>query len=127
MVHEAAAHRLWEVSADTSAAASYALLPAAGNVASVYMVDALGRRWTSCVCMAGACVCALAFALAPARGIWPTAAACVFNAVSVGGWNRQASLPALHRTARHEAACTTRLPLRGGRSFIAGLHMRLRF
>lgn len=63
------------------------VLPA-GNIASVFLVDWIGRRWTACACMAGACVCALGFALAPARGIWPTLAACVFNAVSVGGWNR---------------------------------------
>lgn len=25
--------------------------------------------------------------MAPAHGVWPTVAACVFNAVSVGGWN----------------------------------------
>lgn len=51
------------------------------------MVDRLGRRWTACVCMAGACVCALLFAAAPASGAWPLVAACVFNGVSVGGWN----------------------------------------
>eukprot|EP00198_Chlamydomonas_reinhardtii_P010788 XP_001700125.1 predicted protein [Chlamydomonas reinhardtii] len=58
-----------------------------GNLASIYLVDRLGRRLTACACMAGACVCALAFAAAPASGPWPLLAACVFNGVSVGGWN----------------------------------------
>ncbi|KAG2434782.1 hypothetical protein HXX76_007667 [Chlamydomonas incerta] len=58
-----------------------------GNLASIYLVDRLGRRLTACACMAAACVCALAFAAAPATGPWPLLAACVFNGVSVGGWN----------------------------------------
>lgn len=58
-----------------------------GNIASVYLVDALGRRLTACLCMAGACISALLFAAAPAYGSWPTVAACVFNGISVGGWN----------------------------------------
>ncbi|GIL82870.1 hypothetical protein Vretimale_8369 [Volvox reticuliferus] len=58
-----------------------------GNLASIWLVDRLGRRLTACVCMAGACVCALLFAAAPAQGAWPLLAACVFNGVSVGGWN----------------------------------------
>ncbi|GLC41648.1 hypothetical protein PLESTB_000693100 [Pleodorina starrii] len=66
-------------------AVSLANLP--GNLASIWLVDRLGRRKTACVCMAGACVCALLFAAAPAQGGWPLAAACVFNGVSVGGWN----------------------------------------
>ena len=37
--------------------------------------------------MAGACVFALLFAAAPAHGVWPVVAGCVFNGVSVGGWN----------------------------------------
>ncbi|EFJ41242.1 hypothetical protein VOLCADRAFT_68484, partial [Volvox carteri f. nagariensis] len=66
-------------------AVSLANLP--GNLASIWLVDRLGRRLTACVCMAGACVCALLFAAAPAQGVWPLLAACVFNGVSVGGWN----------------------------------------
>eukprot|EP00879_Flechtneria_rotunda_P009853 GHRR01010305.1.p1 GENE.GHRR01010305.1~~GHRR01010305.1.p1 ORF type:complete len:541 (+),score=182.46 GHRR01010305.1:268-1890(+) len=58
-----------------------------GNIASIYMVDMLGRRITACVCLAGACVCALAFAAAPAAPFWSVFAACMFNAISVGGWN----------------------------------------
>lgn len=58
-----------------------------GNLASIWLVDRLGRRLTACVCMAGACCCALLFAAAPAQGAWPLLAACVFNGVSVGGWN----------------------------------------
>eukprot|EP00798_Chlamydomonas_sp_ICE-L_P025299 gene25299-10953_t len=58
-----------------------------GNIASFYLVDAIGRRLTACVCMAVACVCALLFAAAPAHGVWPLVAACVFNGISVGGWN----------------------------------------
>ncbi|KAG2434884.1 hypothetical protein HYH02_012084 [Chlamydomonas schloesseri] len=58
-----------------------------GNLASIYLVDRLGRRLTACACMAAACLCALAFAAAPASGPWPLLAACVFNGVSVGGWN----------------------------------------
>lgn len=53
----------------------------------MFLVDWLGRRLTCCVCMAGACACALLFAAAPATGVWPTVAACVFNGISVGGWN----------------------------------------
>ena len=37
--------------------------------------------------MAAGCVAAMLFALAPAAGHWPLVAACVFNMVSVGGWN----------------------------------------
>ncbi|KAG2490792.1 hypothetical protein HYH03_010714 [Edaphochlamys debaryana] len=66
-------------------AVSLANLP--GNLASIWLVDRLGRRLTACICMAGACACALLFAAAPARGAWPLLAACVFNGVSVGGWN----------------------------------------
>jgi MFS family permease len=51
------------------------------------MVDRLGRRWTACICLAGACVAALGFAAAPADPVWSVVAACVFNAISVGGWN----------------------------------------
>ncbi|PNH04098.1 Synaptic vesicle glycoprotein 2C [Tetrabaena socialis] len=58
-----------------------------GNLASIWLVDRLGRRLTACACMAAACGCALLFAAAPARGVWPLLAACVFNGVSVGGWN----------------------------------------
>jgi len=59
----------------------------AGNIVSVYLVDWLGRRLTACVCLAGACVSALAFAAAPPTGAWALVAACVFNGISVGGWN----------------------------------------
>ncbi|MEW5319852.1 MAG: hypothetical protein WDW38_010974 [Sanguina aurantia] len=70
--------------ADTFAV-SLANLP--GNIASIFLVDWLGRRKTACFCMAGGCICALLFAIAPAHGVWPLLAACVFNAVSVPGWN----------------------------------------
>ncbi|GFR50358.1 hypothetical protein Agub_g12568, partial [Astrephomene gubernaculifera] len=73
-----------DVYAETFAVA-LANLP--GNLASIWLVDRLGRRLTACVCMAGACVAALMFAAAPAHGGWPLAAACVFNGISVGGWN----------------------------------------
>lgn len=55
----------------------------AGNLASLYLVERLGRRRTACVCMAGACACALAFAAAPASGMLALVAACVFNGISV--------------------------------------------
>eukprot|EP00883_Tetradesmus_obliquus_P001403 jgi/Sobl393_1/11479/SZX61996.1 len=58
-----------------------------GNIASIFMVDRLGRRWTACLCLAGACLAALGFAAAPADPVWSVVAACVFNAISVGGWN----------------------------------------
>lgn len=58
-----------------------------GNIASLYMVDRLGRRLTCCLCLAGACIAALLFAQAPAHGAWPLVAACFFNGISVGGWN----------------------------------------
>jgi VNT family MFS transporter (synaptic vesicle glycoprotein 2) len=32
-------------------------------------------------------VAALGFAAAPADPVWSVVAACVFNAISVGGWN----------------------------------------
>lgn len=51
------------------------------------MVDWLGRRLTACVCLAGACVAALLFAFAPADPVWSVTAACIFNGISVGGWN----------------------------------------
>eukprot|EP00955_Chlamydomonas_euryale_P071583 361118-Chlamydomonas_euryale.AAC.2 len=58
-----------------------------GNLASLWLIDRLGRRGTCVVCMAGGCACALAFAAAPASGVWPTLAAACFNGVSVPGWN----------------------------------------
>lgn len=51
------------------------------------MVDLLGRRLTACICLAGACGAALLFAFAPADPVWSVAAACIFNGISVGGWN----------------------------------------
>jgi MFS family permease len=51
------------------------------------MVDCLGRRLTACVCLVGACVAALAFAFAPPQPLWSVTAACIFNGISVGGWN----------------------------------------
>lgn len=66
---------------------SAALFCPAGNIASIFMVDRLGRRWTACLCLAGACLAALGFAAAPADPVWSVVAACVFNAISVGGWN----------------------------------------
>lgn len=51
------------------------------------MVEWVGRRLTACICMAAACLCALMFAMAPASGALALAAACVFNGISVGGWN----------------------------------------
>jgi VNT family MFS transporter (synaptic vesicle glycoprotein 2) len=59
----------------------------AGNIASLYLVDKIGRRWTACSCLAGSCLCALLFAAAPADPVWSLVAASVFNAISVGGWN----------------------------------------
>jgi MFS family permease len=59
----------------------------AGNIASIFMVDWLGRRLTACICLAGACVAALLFAFAPADPFWSVTAACIFNGISVGGWN----------------------------------------
>lgn len=59
----------------------------AGNIASIFMVDWLGRRLTACVCLACACGAALLFAFAPADPVWSVAAACIFNGISVGGWN----------------------------------------
>jgi len=84
---------------------AWANLP--GNVASAFMVDWLGRRKTLAVCMAAAAVAAGLFALAPsiaaaagrggggddesrdAASLWRVyvACACIFNALSVGGWN----------------------------------------
>ncbi len=56
--------------------------------------------------MAGACVCALLFAVAPASGVWPTAAACVFNAISVGGWNSLDAISAeLYPTSVRDGMC----------------------
>lgn len=60
---------------------------ASGNIASVFLVDYLGRRLTACLCLGGACVCALLFAAAPATGAWAIVSACIFNGISVGGWN----------------------------------------
>ena len=58
-----------------------------GNVASAFAIDRLGRRVTLAGCMAAAAVAAFAFAAAPADKNAPVAAACAFNALSVGGWN----------------------------------------
>ena len=57
-----------------------------GNVASAFAIDRLGRRVTLAGCMAAAAVAAAAFAAAPGANA-PVAAACAFNALSVGGWN----------------------------------------
>lgn len=86
---------------------AWANLP--GNVASAFMVDRIGRRKTLASCMAAAALAAGLFAAAPSmaaaaaaaggRGggddaasdasLWRVyvACACVFNALSVGGWN----------------------------------------
>ena len=61
--------------------------PNTGNILSIFLVDSLGRRKTACYCLAGACLASLAFAAAPATGAWAVAAACIFNGISVGGWN----------------------------------------
>jgi MFS family permease len=66
-------------------AVSAANLP--GNVASALLVDRLGRRLTACGSMALAALAALAFALAPPTPTFSLLAACVFNGVSVAGWN----------------------------------------
>ena len=58
-----------------------------GTVASAFAIDRLGRRVTLAGCMAAAAVAAFAFAAAPADKNAPVAAACAFNALSVGGWN----------------------------------------
>ena len=58
-----------------------------GNVASAFAIDRLGRRKTLAGCMAAAAVAAAVAAAAPAAAGSPVAAACAFNALSVGGWN----------------------------------------
>ena len=65
-----------------------------GNVASWLLVDRLGRRRAAAGALAAAGAAAGAFALAPARGGWALAAACVFNGISVAGWNALAVLAA---------------------------------
>ena len=77
---------------------AWANLP--GNVASAFMVDSLGRRRTLAVCMAAAALAAGFFAIVPSIAMnsgtssnsaftWKiyVACACIFNALSVGGWN----------------------------------------
>jgi VNT family MFS transporter (synaptic vesicle glycoprotein 2) len=66
-------------------AVSAANLP--GNIASALLVDRAGRRATACGSMALAGLAALAFALAPPTPGVSLASACVFNGVSVIGWN----------------------------------------
>jgi MFS family permease len=66
-------------------AVSAANLP--GNIASAFLVDRAGRRATACGSMALAGLAALAFALAPPTPGVSLASACVFNGVSVIGWN----------------------------------------
>ena len=58
-----------------------------GNVASAFAIDRLGRRKTLAGCMAAAAAAAAVAAAAPAAAGSPVAAACAFNALSVGGWN----------------------------------------
>jgi len=78
-------------------AVAWANLP--GNVASAFLVDSIGRRATLVQCMGLAAIAAAAFAAGvsfmrhtsstspdAARRLY-VASACVFNALSVGGWN----------------------------------------
>jgi MFS family permease len=78
-------------------AVAWANLP--GNVASAFLVDSIGRRATLVRCMGLAAIAAAAFAAGvsfmrhtsstspdAARRLY-VASACVFNALSVGGWN----------------------------------------
>jgi MFS family permease len=62
-----------------------------GNVASAFAVDVVGRRTTVAWCSATASLAAAAFAVVGGGGVsgWGgyVACACVFNALSVGGWN----------------------------------------
>lgn len=84
----------------------------AGNIASVFMVDLLGRRWTASACLAAAGAAALAFAAAPASSGWSLAAACVFNAIRCGRACTRVS--ARLRRARDSAAASG--VVRGARS-----------
>jgi hypothetical protein len=67
-------------------AVAFANLP--GNVLSVVMIDAWGRRATLAAGLSAGALCALAFAAVPrnANGA-ALAAACAFNGASVGAWN----------------------------------------
>ena len=49
-------------------------------------------RWTTCGSLAASGAAALAFAFVPPASAWSLAAACVFNGVSVAGWNALALL-----------------------------------
>ncbi|KAI8476890.1 MAG: major facilitator superfamily domain-containing protein [Monoraphidium minutum] len=71
-----------------------------GNLASWYLVDRIGRRWTTCGGLAASGAAALAFAFAPPTSGWSLAAAAAFNGISVAGWNALALLAAeLYPTA----------------------------
>ena len=60
-----------------------------GNLVSMWSVDALGRRMTLASSLAAGALAALAFAFMPANAGQggALAAACAFNALSVGAWN----------------------------------------
>ena len=64
---------------------SAAQLP--GNIASVFMVEKMGRRMTLAVSMCAGGLAALLFAAAPPGPVWSVTAGCIFNGVSIGGWN----------------------------------------
>eukprot|EP00898_Chlorokybus_atmophyticus_P007919 jgi/Chlat1/8128/Chrsp75S07560 len=58
-----------------------------GNIISLRLVDSIGRRWTLAGCMMAGGVSAILFAAAPSGQVWSVAAGCLFNGVSIGGWN----------------------------------------
>ena len=57
-----------------------------GNLASAWLVEVIGRKWTLVSSMAVACVSMVLFLLV--ENTWQNVAAvCLFNGLSVGGWN----------------------------------------
>ena len=89
---------------DASAAVQARLPPAllVISLACIHLVDHIGGRLTAIICMAAGCVAAMLFALAPAAGHWPLVAACMFNIVSVGGWN---SLDLISQSSTQRGVC----------------------
>ena len=58
-----------------------------GNVASIFLVDTIGRKYTLVSAMSLGSIAVILFALTPKTPLWGLASISVFNGISVAGWN----------------------------------------
>jgi MFS family permease len=97
----------------------FALANGPGNLASFYLIERLGRKKLLAYAMLLAALSSFLFALTSAHLPWlAVAAACMFQAFSVAGWN---SLDALSTESFPTAARTTGMGLLSGTGRLASL------